>query len=210
MQLEKYLIKTKNFIPLTYMEVLQNRPLIIKLSDDWNFVSWLQKAVNFAMIIDRKDYFLLNIEHSLKQEGKTDKDRENKDIKLLTAINLLISMLYEISKAEYKDKEKEYWHFLQQHFLDNTDVLFDVWAKVLEFNSRIGKKNAIPHELCNDTRSGSVDRWRGFFNGRRKVQTTPFLKFLHEDEERSCEAIRSYKKQKADNKRNNKGNTKIR
>lgn len=204
MQLQDYCLKVEKYIPLTYIEVEKNKPLIIKLTEEWNFVSYLQKAVNFALIIDRKDFLLRNIEYCVTKESKTDEERSQKDIQLITALNLLISILYEVSRQEYKDKEEEYRKFIQEYFIENTDILFDVWQKVLDYNTKLEKKNTIPAELQDNSGPRTVDRWRGFFAGRGEIQTTPFLKYLHEDEERTIETIRQYKRQKEVERKNSK------
>ena len=42
--------RTEKYIPLTYLEVLRGKPLIVKLNDEWNFVTNLQKSINFKYI----------------------------------------------------------------------------------------------------------------------------------------------------------------
>jgi len=66
---------------------------------------------------------------------------------------------------------------------------------VLEVNARLGKKNGVPPELQSATRPRSMDKWRGFLCRRSDFRTKAFLTYLHEDEEETIQALRSYNKQ---------------
>jgi hypothetical protein len=202
MKLEDYLIKTEKFIPLTYLEVQQKKPLVIKLNDDWNFVTYPQSALNFALLINRKDYVKQLFESVLSKEVKTPEEQAERTKTILLGSRKLISLLYELSKQEYINKEKEYREFLDSYFLQDTDALIEVFTKVLNLNTRLEKKNAVPDELRGVSSPGPVDRWSGVFVGRGNIKSKTFIELIIEGEENTRESLRAYKNEK---KRRKKG-----
>jgi hypothetical protein len=202
MRLEEWQ-KVEKFIPMTYLESIQGKPLVIKLTDKWNFVTCPQDACNFINVIDRKDFVTHLFDHYKSLPSENPNERMGKHIGLLTAIKALTDILYEISKDEYyvglfkrKDKptrkQKQYYKFLSTHLLHNTDIMFDLWERVLEVNARLEKKNDVPTELQGSTRPRSMDKWRGFLHKRSDFRTKAFLTYLHEDEEETIQVIRQH------------------
>jgi hypothetical protein len=200
LKLEEYVAKVEKFLPLTYIEAKQRKPFVKKLSDDWNFVTYPQSALNFALLIDRKNYIKNIFNEILKNDGTDEASQARRSTQILLATKQLIMMLVEISKQEYPDKETEYTQFLVTHFLENTEDLFETFQTVLDLNSRIEKKNEVPHELRGTTKPGPVDSWSGLFNGRRDIESTTFIELVIEWEEQSRAQIREYRNGKRKNK----------
>lgn len=209
--------KAERFIPLTYLESLQSRPLVVKLSDEWNFVTSPQKALTFITFIDRKDFVLRLFDQFKGLPDQTPADHVRRQVGMLTAIKAMVDLLFDVSKDEYETRETmpariwralrrrptrqtQYYAFLNTHLLGNTDVMFDLWEKTLEMNCRIEKKNEVPDELCGSTKPRSLDKWRGFLHGRGDAAGKAFLTLLHEDEEDTIRAIRQYRSQKEKSK----------
>lgn len=206
--------RTERFIPLTYLESIQGKPVVIKLSDEWNFVTCPQTADNFITVIDRKDFIARLFDHYKGLPSESPQERITKRMALLTAIKALTDILYEVSKDEYNigfkwknkptSKQKKYYKFLSVHLLKNTDIMFDLWETVLESNSRLEKKNEVPDELQSSSRPRSLDKWRGFLYRRNDFRTKAFLTILHEDEEETIGVLRAHNKQKKTERQNNR------
>jgi hypothetical protein len=211
MKLKDYAIKHNKFVPLTYLEAVTEKPLIIKLTDKWHFVSYPQKAINFAQMVNHKDYILQLIGSALEITETDENSLKQKSARLINGINKLIELLFEISKQEYPDKEKEYREFLFEYGLDNTDIMTDILKKVLEINTRLEKKNRVIDKLQGVSRPGPVDRWSGFFAGRRDLQTTTFIQLVIEAEEKARAQEREYENAKKNQpKKGNKSLPKLR
>jgi len=197
MKLEEWQ-KQNRLMPLTYIEVLVDKPLVVKLTDDWNFVTFPQKAVNFAVFIDVKDRALVEFEYWKSKKPKREDGKLEKTQGVMNANYALIECLFEISKQEYIDKEKEYREFIYSFFMTNLDCLYDVWQNILDYNTRLEKKNNVPNELRDNTKTRQSDKWRGFFGGRRseEISTTSFLRILHEDEEETTRCVNRWKAEK--------------
>lgn len=182
-------------MPLTFLECVAEKPLVFKLNDKWIFITYPQKAINFAMIIDAKDSVFGQLETIEKTRPRKEDKRLEKTKVTLGLTYQLIEILFEISKQEYKDKETEYKKFLFGFLLEDINILFEIWKILLDYNTRIGKKNRVPGELQNNSGLRESDKWRGFFSGRRssEIQTTSFLRLLHEDEAKTTQAINEWK-----------------
>jgi len=208
--------KQERFIPLTYLEAIKGKPLVIKLNDEWNFVTCPQTAINFVSIIDRKDLILTGFERLKAMPVESEDQRVKRQLAMIGVLRGLVELLYDISKDEYETEEKEnskektkqqlYYAFLTDYFINNIDALFDVWEKVLEYNARLEKKNEVPDELRSSSRPRPVDKWRGFLYGRNDITTKAFLTILHEDEEDTCRTIRQHNTQKEHDKKNKRSN----
>jgi hypothetical protein len=205
MKLQDYCLKVEKFIPLTYLEVQQKKPLIIKLNDKWNFVTYPQSALNFALLINRKDYVHQVFESVLNHDVKTNEEQAERTKTILLGVRKLISILYEISKQEHINKEKEYREFLDSYFLHDTDALIEVFTKVLNLNTRLEKKNAVPDDLRGVSTPGPVDRWSGVFVGRRDLKSKTFIEFIIEQEENTRASLREYKNAKNREKKSKRG-----
>jgi hypothetical protein len=203
MKLQDYCLKVEKFIPLTYLEVIQGKPLIIKLSDKWNFITYPCSAQNFALLINRKDYIGQVFETTVEDENQGRIDAAEKHKRVMLGIRKLIDMLYELSKQEYIGKENEYRKFLEEFFLKDTELLIETFVKVLNYNSRLEKKNQVPDKLQGVSKPGPVDRWSGVLNGGRVARTTPFLQYIIECEERTRAQIREYENAKKNKPKGN-------
>jgi hypothetical protein len=200
MKLEEWQ-KTNKFIPLTYLEAKLDKPLVIKLNDEFNFVCFPQSALTFATVIDAKDNVLKNILYWAEKPDSEKDKREN----LLKAIRILVEILFELSCKEYIDDEKkllEYRKVLFEYGLNHIDELIEIWGRLLEHNTRIEKKNALPDELQCDTNGGQVDKWRGFLHGRRNLRTKRFIELIHEDEQLTVNRIVEWKESKRRERKN--------
>jgi len=209
--------KAERFIPLTYLESLQSRPMVVKLSDEWNFVTSPQKALTFIAFIDRKDFVIRLFDQFKGLPDATPADHVRRQVGMLTAIKAMVDLLFDVSKDEYAAREtvagriwralrrrptrqQQYYAFLNTHLLENTDTMFDLWEKTLEMNTRLEKKNEVPGELCCSSKPRSLDKWRGFLHGRAGADAKTFLTLVHEDEEDTIRTIRQYRSQKEKNK----------
>jgi hypothetical protein len=191
MKLDDYALKVEKFIPLTYLEAKQKKPLIFKLSDKWNFVTHPQSAFNFALLINRKDYV-----KQIYGAAIDCKDGTLRSTQIIMANKQLIGMLFELSKQEYPDKEKEYGEFLYNYFLENTEAMFEIFQTILDQNTRIEKKNAVPDELQGISTPGPVDSWSGLFGARTDIESKTFIELIIEWEEETRSQIREYKNAK--------------
>jgi len=192
MRIEQYAAKVDDFIPLTYIEVIKDKPLIIKLSGKYNFVTWLQKGPNFIQFWMYKAQIIEELERLANDKPRKEEKKILKSVELLRCIQQMIELLYVISYKEYekgffkKRNVTKYRRFLYKFLSDNTDVLWDIWSKVLDYNTRLEKKNKGVSELSVDTTKRSIsETWRGFLSGRpeRHIRAFSFLRFLHEADE---------------------------
>ena len=133
-----YGIQKVNFRPLTYIEVEQDKLLIIKLNDKYIFKTKLQIADNFIKFNTSKNLILEN----LNRLNELNDNNTSIDIAKIVCFKTLIRLLYEISKQEYKGffKKRKYHKFLNKYLFENTEILIDIFSKVLAYNSELKKK----------------------------------------------------------------------
>ena len=117
------MIKT-DFRPLEYIEVKQDKPLIVKLNERWIFKCSLQNINNFIKFNTSKN-LILNQLNKLNEMNSNDLSVSSAKV---ISFKLIIRLLYEISKQEYKGffKKRKYFKFLNKYFFDNLDILTDL------------------------------------------------------------------------------------
>lgn len=149
--------------PLEYIEITENKPLIVKLNDKWYFKSHLHKANHFIKFTTMKNLVFNNLEKI--NETETD----DKNIKFVCNMKifyfkLLINLLYDISKDEYpKYKQKAYKKFLDVFLLDDIEKLFEIVKIVIDYNTKLKKKqkfltniNIFENSACEGPTYGGV------------------------------------------------------
>lgn len=131
------MVKT-DFRPLEYIEVEEDKPLIVDLKNGFIFKTRLQIADNFIKFNTSKNLILQNLErlNELKDDSLMI------DVSKIECFKTLIRLLYEISKQEYKGffKKWKYYKYLNKYLLENIDILLDIFDKVLTYNSELKKK----------------------------------------------------------------------
>lgn len=124
------------FQPLTYIEVEQDKPLVIKLDDTHFFKCNLQKAMNFILFNSHKNV-ILERRKTLDEIGETNPAIDYAKIQCDKA---LIAMLYRISKPKGFFKSRKWFIYLNKLFMDNIVLMKSVFQQVLDYNSSIKKK----------------------------------------------------------------------
>lgn len=126
-----------DFRPLEYIEVQRDKPLIIKLNEKYLFRCELKSINDFLLFNDSKTMILKNLE-LLNSQGNSDVINRSK----VTLFKMLIKILYEISKREYKGfiQKYKYYKFLNKFFFDDLETMYKVTDAVLRYNSRLKKK----------------------------------------------------------------------
>ncbi|KKK95415.1 hypothetical protein LCGC14_2673030 [marine sediment metagenome] len=127
-----------DFRPLEYIEVEQGKPLIIKLNDKFIFKAELQIAENFIKFNTSKNIMFDNLD----KLNKINDDSLEVNIAKVSCYNVLIKLLYEISKNNYDGffKRRKYYKFLSKLFLKDIVLMINVFTKVLAYNSDLKKK----------------------------------------------------------------------
>lgn len=126
-----------DFRPLEYIEVEQNKPLVIKLNDRFIFKTHLQRADLFINFNTNKNIIL----EELDKLNEMDGNDLTVQVAKIACFQKLIHLLYGISFEFYGYfKRKKYYKFLNKYLIENTDILMDVLKKVLLFNSDLKKK----------------------------------------------------------------------
>jgi hypothetical protein len=204
MKLEEWQ-KQNKFIPLTYIEAVQDKPVIVKLDDKFNFVCYPMKPLTFAMFSDAKDGLLIKLGSILERETKDDLERMEKTTDTLKIIMSMIELLYTVSADQYKKgrQREKYRRALFKYGTKNTDGVIELYKTLMEHNTRLEKKNHLPDELESKSGPWGVDKWRGFYAGRgARFYTQNLITVMHEDEEKKLQQIRNYHEQKRKSKEN--------
>ncbi len=97
----------------------------------------LQSIDDFLLFNESKTIIFKNLE-TLNDKGEHKIISESK----ITLFKMLIKVLYEISKREYRGfiAKYKYFKFLNKFLFDNIEILYEITDKVLRYNSRLKKK----------------------------------------------------------------------
>jgi len=127
-----------DFKPLEYIEVKQDKPLIIKLTDKYFFKCCLQSPDDFINFNASKNIVLNQLE---KLNDLKSNDIQVSRAKVLS-FRLIIRLLFEISKKEYKGffAKRKYYKFLNKYLFDNIEILIKIFDTVLRYNVTLKKK----------------------------------------------------------------------
>lgn len=127
-----------DFKPLEYIEVKEDKPLIIKLNEKYMFKCNLSNISNFIKFCGSKDIILDNIDRLNKMNDNSKVIGYSK----ILHFKLLINLLYEISKNTYKTRFGKFMYkrFLDKYLFDNLNVLFDIMEKLINHQTMLKKK----------------------------------------------------------------------
>ncbi len=127
----------RDFRPLEYIEVKQDKPLIIKLNDKYSFECKLS-SVNHMVLFDAN---MKTITNNIDMLNKMDNSIEV-NVSKINCFKLIIDILYEISKNKYEGyfAKRKYLKFLYTYLMDNVNILLDIIQKLYDYNTMLKKK----------------------------------------------------------------------
>lgn len=129
-----------DFRPLTYSEIMELKPLNIKLSDKYMYTCNLMDCNNLSSFWAQKDYITgLMEEYAIKSKDAKDglSLASTRGI-LLGCYKAIITLLYEVGeKPKGYFKKRRYRKWFNVYFIDHYDKLMDLWEKVLVYNSQL-------------------------------------------------------------------------
>lgn len=112
-----------DFKPLTHIEIEQEKPLIIKMSDKWYFVANLNTTEYLIRFFESKESIMKLI-------------NENND--LTSGFILLRELLWDIcEKPRGLIKRFQFKKFFYSYFLNNVETFFLVFNTLMEYETRL-------------------------------------------------------------------------
>ncbi len=134
-----------DFRPMEYIEIKMNKPLIIKLNEKYVFLCKLSTAEELIKFNDSKNLILDNLErlNNIKTDSMTLKYSK------VLHFKLLIRLLYEISKNNYKGRfaKWKYRRFFDKYLLNNIPILIEIFKNVLNYETQLKKKQEFIRNL---------------------------------------------------------------
>lgn len=130
----------EDFRPLTYSEIMEMKPLIVKVSNDITYKTNLLSCKGLTTLWSNKDYITGVMETFSKQSAEAKDSSELISIQtvLIASYKSLISILWEICEKPKKKREvKKQFKRFHDHMMEHFDHLMDLWEKVLVYNSRL-------------------------------------------------------------------------
>ena len=152
---------------MNYLQVLYKTPYVKKL-DKWTIKIDLQTVKNFIQFESKRAYIFKSIDklNQLEPTKKTDR------IKVAYFVQL-IKLIYEMSKKEYGLLNRgAYKKFLMNTFLDNINLLIDVYKEILDHNSFVEVKKKLQEMQVYDIWAVSASMTIGDDYYMRCIRTT--------------------------------------
>lgn len=188
--------KQHRFLPLTYLEAKAEKPLVIKLDKKWLFVCKPQSPFVFASLVDIELGVFAELEKWIRKKPRKEETKLQKSKKIFELSFYLIELLWQVSHDYYKSKrkKKKYKEFLFALGKSDIGQIIEITQTLLNYNSRIKKKNRVPGKLECHTRARFVDRWHGILTGEVRART--FLELVHETEAENTKEIQRFEESK--------------
>ena len=123
--------------PLEYIEIKKDKPLIIKLNKKYMFKCGINSISEFIAFNDSKNIIFKKLDELNSMENN-----KYTQITKIIYYRMLIDLLYEISKSNYKGRIRKYYYkkFMVKYLLDNYEAMLEILKNVLNFNSMLKKK----------------------------------------------------------------------
>lgn len=113
----------EEFRPLTYIEIKQDKPFIVRMTKKWSYVCRLQKTKNLIKLFHGKNVI-------------TEYMNKKKDY--ITGFLSLYKLLYDISeKPRGLIKRIRYKSFLYKYFYNNSEVFLNLYNDMLDYQTRL-------------------------------------------------------------------------
>ncbi len=129
-----------DFRPLTYHEIMELKPLSIKLNDKYVYKCNLMNCSNLSSFWANKDYITeLMEEYAMKAKDAEDGlELASTRAILLASFKAIITLLYEVGeKPKGYFKKRAYRKWFNNYFIDHYDKMMDLWEKVSVYNSQL-------------------------------------------------------------------------
>ena len=125
-----------DFKPMTYLEIEQDKPLLIKLDDSNVFETRLMIAGDFIKFNTSKNIILDRLEKLNESKSDSFVISASK----VECFRLIVDLLYEISKPKGYFKKRRYYRYLHKKLMNDISFLMDIFDKVLRYNTELKKK----------------------------------------------------------------------